>query len=66
MPVSTRPFALALRAGLISALAALPASAFRIAKGDFPRFAGTFDCQWDGEACPGAGRGFLVKGLVGG
>jgi hypothetical protein len=65
MPDFYRPLASALRAGLICGIAALPASAFRIAKGDFPGFAGSFDCQWDGEACPGAGRGFVVKGLVG-
>jgi hypothetical protein len=44
---------------------AAPAAAFRIAKTDFPRFAGTLDCRWDGEACPGAADGFVVKGLVG-
>lgn len=59
-----RPFAATLSAGLL-ALAALPASAFRIAKGDFPRFAGSLECQWDGEACPGAAQGFLAKGLIG-
>jgi hypothetical protein len=64
MPASFRLFATARWASLI-ALAALPASAFRIAKADFPRFAGSLDCQWDGEACPGAARGFVVKGLVG-
>ena len=52
-------------AGALGALTALPAAAFRIAKPDFPKFAGSLDCQWDGEACPGAARGFVVKGLAG-
>jgi hypothetical protein len=60
----SRPISSVCCAGLL-ALATLPASAFRIAKADFPLFAGSLDCQWDGEACPGAARGFLVKGLVG-
>jgi hypothetical protein len=64
MPASPRPLAPVLWAGLI-ALAARPAPAFRIAKADFPRFAGSLDCQWDGEACPGAARGFVVQGRVG-
>jgi hypothetical protein len=51
-------------AACLAALTA-PASAFRIAKADFPRFAGSLECQWDGEACPGAANGFVVKGLVG-
>ncbi len=49
-----------------AAWTALPAAAFRIAKADFPRFAGSIDCHWDGESCPGAADGFAVKGLVGG
>lgn len=65
MPHFSDSLAYGLRAGLFAALAAFPASAFRIAKADFPRFAGSFDCQWDGEACPGATRGFVVKGLAG-
>lgn len=48
-----------------AACAALPASAFRVAKADFARFAGSLDCQWDGESCPGAANGFIVKGLAG-
>lgn len=46
-------------------LAALPAAAFRVAKSDFARFAGSLDCRWDGEACPGAAQGFLIHGLAG-
>lgn len=44
---------------------AMPALAFRIAKNDFPKFAGQVDCQWDGESCPGATRGFVLAGLAG-
>lgn len=45
--------------------AGLPAAAFRIAKGDFPKFAGVLDCKWEGEACPGAAAGFVLSGRVG-
>ncbi len=66
MPAHSRfIFPARILAGAMLALATLPASAFRIAKADFPRFAGSLDCQWDGEACPGAARGFVVQGLVG-
>ncbi len=47
------------------ALAVFPALGFRIAKPDFPKFAGSLDCKWDGEACPGAAQGFIVHGLAG-
>lgn len=47
-------------------LAGIPAMAFRISKSDFPKFAGSIDCRWDGEACPGAADGFIVHGLAGG
>jgi hypothetical protein len=55
---------------LFACLAALaanvsPVSAFRVAKSDFARFAGSLECHWDGESCPGAANGFVVKGLVG-
>ena len=50
---------------LAIALSALPALSFRIAKTDFPKFVGTVDCQWDGEACPGAAKGFVLSGLAG-
>jgi hypothetical protein len=43
----------------------MPALGFRIAKADFPKFAGQVDCQWDGEACPGAAKGFVLAGLAG-
>ena len=46
-------------------LAGLPVMGFRISKADFPKFAGSLDCQWDGETCPGAARGFVVQGRVG-
>jgi hypothetical protein len=46
-------------------VAGFPALGFRISKADFPKFAGSLDCQWDGEACPGAARGFVVQGRVG-
>lgn len=45
--------------------AGIPSSAFRISKIDFPKFAGSIECQWDGVACPGAARGFIVQGRVG-
>jgi hypothetical protein len=52
--------------GVLAILAAgLPAAAFRIAKSDFPKFAGSIDCRWDGESCPGAEQGFVVSGRVG-
>lgn len=54
-----RSFALAMLLG------AMPALAIRIAKTDFPKFAGQVDCQWDGEACPGAAKGFVLAGLAG-
>jgi hypothetical protein len=53
------------RSAFLVFLAALPVAAFRVAKSDFPKFAGSLDCRWDGEACPGAAAGFVVKGLVG-
>lgn len=66
MPASPRAFAPALGAlAAWMAFAAHPASAFRIAKSDFAHFAGSLDCQWDGESCPGAANGFVVKGLAG-
>ena len=46
-------------------LAGNPAFGFRISKADFPKFAGTLDCKWEGEACPGAAGGFALKGKVG-
>jgi hypothetical protein len=46
-------------------VAALPAPGFRIAKTDFPKFAGSIDCKWEGEACPGAAQGFVVSGRTG-
>ena len=55
-----------LRLTLATLLAAvLPALGFRIAKADFQKFAGSLDCRWDGEACPGAAQGFVVQGLAG-
>lgn len=56
------------RSTLLPALAlcaAMPSPGFRIAKNDFAKFAGQVDCQWDGEACPGAARGFVQAGLAG-
>lgn len=44
---------------------ALPALGYRIAKADFAKFAGSLDCKWEGEACPGAAQGFVVSGKVG-
>jgi hypothetical protein len=46
-------------------VAHMPASAFRISKADFPRFAGSIACDWDGEACPGASMGFVLSGRTG-
>jgi hypothetical protein len=46
-------------------LAGIPALAYKISKTDFPKFAGSLDCQWEGEACPGAAKGFVVQGRVG-
>jgi hypothetical protein len=45
--------------------ATLPIHAFRISKADFPKFAGSIACDWDGEACPGASRGFAMQGRLG-
>lgn len=44
---------------------AFPALSFRIAKSDFPKFAGQVDCQWEGVDCPGASKGFSLAGLAG-
>ncbi len=49
----------------LALLMAGPAAAFRISKADFPKFAGSIDCKWEGEACPGAAQGFVQKGRVG-
>jgi hypothetical protein len=46
-------------------LAGIPALGFRISKADFPKFAGSIDCKWDGESCPGAVQGFVLSGRVG-
>lgn len=46
-------------------VAGIPALGFRISKEDFPKFAGSIACDWQGEACPGASRGFVVQGRVG-
>lgn len=62
MPTHSRRFVACLTA---LAACAAPASAFRVAKSDFARFAGSLECQWDGAYCPGAANGFVVKGLVG-
>lgn len=61
--VLTRP---GLKWGVLAVfLAAAPVLAFRVSKAGFPLFAGSVDCRWDGEACPGASEGFLVHGIVG-
>ncbi|MDB5103479.1 MAG: hypothetical protein JWP91_1168 [Fibrobacteres bacterium] len=41
------------------------ANAFKVSKTDFPKFAGSIDCRWDGESCPGAAMGFVVHGRAG-
>lgn len=69
-PILPRPFRLASLAARPAAfglalLAAAPASALRVAKADFPRFAGSFDCRWNGEECPGSADGFVQAGLAG-
>ncbi len=46
-------------------LVEIPAMAFKISKAGFPKFAGSIDCKWDGEACPGAADGFVVHGISG-
>ncbi|MEO6095824.1 MAG: hypothetical protein ABIW76_09110 [Fibrobacteria bacterium] len=50
---------------LVVCLAGIPAMAFKISTSDFPKFAGSIDCRWDGEACPGATDGFVIHGLAG-
>ncbi|MDB5051700.1 MAG: hypothetical protein JWO30_4771 [Fibrobacteres bacterium] len=55
-----------LKLGALAVLVAgIPALGFRISKIDFPKFAGSIDCKWDGEACPGAAQGFVLSGKVG-
>jgi hypothetical protein len=46
-------------------LTGAPVMAFKISKSGFARFAGSVDCRWDGEACPGASDGFVVHGISG-
>lgn len=52
-------------AALVLAAGSAPVSAFRIAKGDFPRFAGVIGCKDSGTACEGADQGFVLQGLSG-
>lgn len=46
-------------------LAGAPVMAFKVSKSGFSKFAGSVDCKWDGEACPGASDGFVVRGVIG-
>jgi hypothetical protein len=53
------------KAVLAICLTGLPSLAFKVSKADFPKFVGTIDCRWDGEACPGAADGFARHGIAG-
>jgi hypothetical protein len=52
-------------AGLTLTCLIEPASAFKVAKSDFPRFAGTVGCKDTGKSCEGAEQGFVLTGLSG-
>lgn len=45
--------------------ACIPALGFRISKEEFPKFVGSIACDGDGDACPGASRGFIVHRRIG-
>ena len=46
-------------------ISVLPASAFRVAKTDFPHFVGIIGCEDSGDSCTGAEQGYVLHGLAG-
>ncbi|GEM_PF-1895021 len=57
--------AASLASALVLGMGMSQALAFRVAKGDFPRFAGVIECKDSGTACDGADQGFVQQGLAG-